>query len=102
MLILLGELPHSARSSRDKHWSLRVCSCVSSFGTFLIFGFYTAVLTSYITALEAPKEFQGLSDILGSDYQLLIWRGTIAEDTFAKVNGKGGGMMLKSLGLVAK
>ena len=52
---------------------------------FLVFNFYTAVLTSYITYSDPPKELSELKDVLSLDYNLIIWEESINHENFVKV-----------------
>ena len=40
---------------------------------YVIFAFYTAVLTSEMTVMPAPFTIESLNDILAYDYDIAVW-----------------------------
>eukprot|EP00095_Tigriopus_kingsejongensis_P002329 maker-scaffold347_size200506-snap-gene-1.27 protein:Tk02329 transcript:maker-scaffold347_size200506-snap-gene-1.27-mRNA-1 annotation:"glutamate receptor delta-2-like" len=64
--------------------SIRMTLFVTSMFAFLIMTFYTADLTSRMTANEVPKTVSSFQDILDQDMELLIWPGTTTYDYIAQ------------------
>ena len=57
--------------------------------TFLLFEFYIATLTSYITASEPPKEITQLEDVLTMGYDFITWKDTSLDARFINVSTMG-------------
>jgi hypothetical protein len=81
MMILLGEMPHGLRTPASN----RVCLLLISLGAFLIFVYYTAFLTSFMTISDPPQKIEGFKDVLAMDYNILIWKGSFNEQEFSEV-----------------
>ena len=66
--------------------SMRVTYFTAGIACFLIFGFYTALLTSHMTFSDMPKKITQLEDILTMDYNLHVGDGSGASDRFIKAS----------------
>ena len=62
---------------------LYFCTCAAA---FLTFAFYTAALTSWMTAQDPPADIKSFRDVLENDYKLYYWDKTSPESYLATVN----------------
>ena len=81
--IQLGDLPPAPDLS---HLSMRVIHLSGTLTGILVFGFYTAILTSYITFADAPRELSQLEDVLALGYNLIVFKESLLDSMLKKVD----------------
>ena len=75
----LGNLPKTPNNS------CKISYITGAIAAFLIFEFYTAMLTSYITISDSPRQIRQIDDILTMGYDLVTWKDTALDARFIEV-----------------
>lgn len=67
---------------------VRILFITGAVATYLLYEFYMATLTSYISVADPPKTITQLQDVLKLKYNLVTWGDSLLEQAFSEVMDK--------------